>query len=171
MVWRPPFKGSAMAAVARKGKLRQTKKEWQHDFDDGEREAHDDLAIRGEFGRSSLPVHIQSPTKPLQAATKDDDLAGDTSHPPDASRGADADADDDVVEIRPESKTNAAVKRMQGTLRRRVTMAMEKGNLPLVETFITTNIRTDDEGCVLVSPVKTAATQGGFHCHLPTLSL
>ncbi|KAH8065300.1 hypothetical protein JL721_8255 [Aureococcus anophagefferens] len=98
---------------------------------------HDDFAAGFEKGRASLPLG-------LETRARDDEEAA----PPNPK-----------FEIRTaeDPLLNRAAQRVAGSLRKRVSAALRKGELPLVESFVTSDIRVDEEGSVLLSPANTAA--------------
>ena len=138
LIWRPPFKGSGFASLVRKNAaLDSMSPANSTPASDSPRARHDDFAAGFEKGRASLPLG-------LETRARDDEEAA-----PQNPRFEIRTAEDPLL--------NRAARRVQGSLRKRVSAALRKGELPLVESFVTSDIRVDEEGSVLLSPAKTAA--------------
>ena len=138
LIWRPPFKGSGFASLVRKNAaLDSMSPANSTPASSSPRARHDDFAAGFEKGRASLPLG-------LETRARDDEEAA-PSNPKFEIRTA----EDPLL--------NRAARRVQGSLRKRVSAALRKGELPLVESFVTSDIRVDEEGSVLLSPAKTAA--------------
>ena len=136
LIWRPPFKGSGFASLVRKNAaLDSMSPANSTPASSSPRARHDDFAAGFEKGRASLPLGLETRAHDEEA--------------PQNPKFEIRTAEDPLL--------NRAAQRVAGSLRKRVSAALRKGELPLVESFVTSDIRVDEEGSVLLSPAKTAA--------------
>ncbi|KAH8048041.1 hypothetical protein JL721_12048 [Aureococcus anophagefferens] len=143
LIWRPPFKGSGFASRAEErgfGLHVAGELDAGVEFAAGaprpvcKSTSHDDFAAGFEKGRASLPLG-------LETRARDDEEAA----PPNPKFEIRT-AEDPLLNRGPTGRGVASA-----------LAALRKGELPLVESFVTSDIRVDEEGSVLLSPANTAA--------------